>query len=99
MDNKPSGILAVHKIVGVSTQSVINSMKKYFRENYNIKKIKIGHAGALDPNSSGLLVIGFGKGTKLLSKVSQKNLQSWNYIRSLPNTSRSSTNITEFIFN
>ena len=71
MDNKPSGILAVHKTVGVSTQSVINSMKKHFRENHNIKKIKIGHAGALDPNSSGLLVIGFGKGTKLLSQVSQ----------------------------
>lgn len=32
------------------------------------KKIKVGHAGTLDPLATGLLIIGIGKGTKLLSE-------------------------------
>ena len=39
------------------------------RNQYDIfKKVKIGHAGTLDPNATGLLIVGVGDGTKKLEK-------------------------------
>ncbi len=56
------GILLVDKEVGITSFDVIRRLKKVIQE-----KIKIGHAGTLDPFASGLLVILLGKGTKLMN--------------------------------
>ncbi len=43
---------------------VVNKIKSILRHRLEIKKIKIGHAGTLDPLASGLLIICTGKATR-----------------------------------
>ena len=43
---------------------VVNKLRWLIRKSFSIKKIKVGHAGTLDPLASGLLVICTGKFTK-----------------------------------
>ena len=59
--NKMDGILLVDKEKGITSRDVVNKLSK----ELNIKKI--GHAGTLDPIATGLMVIGIGKGTKILN--------------------------------
>lgn len=54
------GILLVDKEKGITSRDVVNKISK----ELNIKKV--GHAGTLDPLATGLMVIGIGKGTKIL---------------------------------
>ncbi|NLZ24830.1 tRNA pseudouridine(55) synthase TruB [Candidatus Dojkabacteria bacterium] len=56
------GILSIHKQVGITSYDVIRKLKKLLG-----KKEKIGHAGTLDPFASGLLIILFGKATKMMN--------------------------------
>ncbi len=54
-------ILVIDKPFGISSFDVIRIIQKHFG------KIKIGHAGTLDPRATGLLVLGVGEGTKKLA--------------------------------
>lgn len=70
-----SGVFAVNKPSGCSSQEIVGKLKHIFSkseffkpEKGNKKFIKIGHGGTLDPLASGVLVIGVGKGTKKLSQ-------------------------------
>lgn len=67
-----TGFLLVNKPVGVSSYGCIGRIKKILRDAYEGQvrpKIKIGHAGTLDPFASGLLVIALGReATRLLSE-------------------------------
>jgi tRNA pseudouridine55 synthase len=56
-----SGIALVDKQLGVSSHHVVAQARKAL----NTKKV--GHAGTLDPAASGLLVLGVGSGTRLLT--------------------------------
>jgi len=56
------GILIVDKEVGISSYDVIRRVKRILG-----KRQKIGHAGTLDPFASGVLILLFGKATKLMS--------------------------------
>lgn len=58
------GILIIDKEVGITSYDVIRKIKRL----YGVK-IKIGHAGTLDPFASGVLVIMLGKGTKLMERI------------------------------
>lgn len=63
-------ILLIDKPKGISSFDVIRRLKRKFDlPQKGIGKIKIGHAGTLDPLASGLMVIGIGKGTKQLTKL------------------------------
>jgi tRNA pseudouridine55 synthase len=70
----PSGLLAIYKPSGISSAAILNSIKFIFLNGLQIKlgtgryKMKIGHGGTLDPMAEGVLVVGIGKGTKLLDK-------------------------------
>ena len=55
-----NGILLINKEKDLTSRDVVNKISK----KLNIKKA--GHAGTLDPLATGLLVIGIGKGTKIL---------------------------------
>jgi tRNA pseudouridine55 synthase len=57
----PEGILLVDKPLGVSSHGVVSVARKALGTK------KVGHAGTLDPEASGLLVLGVGVGTKLLT--------------------------------
>ena len=57
--NHETGILLVDKPKGITSFGVLNKIKKKF----GIKKI--GHAGTLDPDATGLLIVLLGAATKL----------------------------------
>jgi tRNA pseudouridine55 synthase len=43
---------------------VVNSLKIFLKFEFGIKKIKVGHAGTLDPRATGLVIVCTGKKTK-----------------------------------
>lgn len=57
----PSGILLVDKPVGISSHGAVAAVRR------GLGTRKVGHAGTLDPAASGLLVMGIGAGTRLLT--------------------------------
>lgn len=44
--------------------NLVNKVKSLLKRNVGLKKIKVGHAGTLDPLASGLLIVCIGKATK-----------------------------------
>lgn len=65
-------ILLLHKEIGWTSFDVVKKVKNLIRQAYQIKKIKVGHAGTLDPLASGLLIICTGKFTKKISEIQSK---------------------------
>ena len=57
-------VLLVDKPIGWTSFDVVNKIRFKIKHGLGIKKIKVGHAGTLDPNASGLLIICTGKLTK-----------------------------------
>ena len=47
---------------------VVNKLRWHIRQKFNLKKIKVGHAGTLDPLASGLLIICTGSFTKKIDE-------------------------------
>ncbi len=58
-----NGIINVYKEKGMTSHDVIHKLRKI------LKMKKIGHAGTLDPEAEGVLIVGVGKGTRLLEYV------------------------------
>ena len=57
-------LLLVDKPLGWTSFQAVNKLKWVLRQRFKLKKIKIGHAGTLDPLATGLLIICVGKFTK-----------------------------------
>ncbi len=57
-------VLLIDKPLNWTSFQVVNKLRWEIRSAFNIKKIKVGHAGTLDPLATGLLVICTGKMTK-----------------------------------
>ncbi|MDS1270568.1 tRNA pseudouridine(55) synthase TruB [Lipingzhangella sp. LS1_29] len=67
-DNQPGqpaahGLVVVDKPAGMTSHDVVARMRRIAGTR------KIGHAGTLDPMATGVLVLGVGKGTKLLGHL------------------------------
>lgn len=58
--------LLVDKPAGWTSFDVVNKIRYHLRKKLGVKKIKVGHAGTLDPMATGLLIICTGKATRLL---------------------------------
>lgn len=63
-DLKEGCILLMDKPLEWTSFDVVNKVRGTIRRKFQVKKIKVGHAGTLDPLASGLLVICIGKMTK-----------------------------------
>ncbi len=63
-DFKEGQLLLIDKPLGWTSFQVVNKVRWLIRSQYKIKKIKVGHAGTLDPLATGLLIICMGKMTK-----------------------------------
>ena len=63
-DYQAGQVLLVDKPLTWTSFQVVNKLRWEIRQALNIKKIKVGHAGTLDPLATGLLVICTGKMTK-----------------------------------
>jgi tRNA pseudouridine55 synthase len=59
-------LILVDKPQGWTSFDVVNKIRGMIRHKYNIKKIKVGHSGTLDPMATGLLLICTGSWTKEL---------------------------------
>ena len=60
-------VLLIDKPLNWTSFQVVNKLRWEIRHAFNIKKIKVGHAGTLDPLATGLLVICTGKMTKQIN--------------------------------
>ncbi len=62
-DSGATGVLVVDKPSGCTSHDVVDQVRR------KLGTRKVGHAGTLDPDATGVLVLGVGKGTKLLQFV------------------------------
>lgn len=65
---KDGQILLIDKPLQWTSFQVVNKLRWLIRKNFGIKKIKVGHAGTLDPLATGLLLICTGKYTKRIQE-------------------------------
>jgi len=65
---KEGEVLLVDKDSGWTSFDVVNSLRYSILKSLKQKKIKVGHAGTLDPLATGLLIICTGKKTKEIDK-------------------------------
>lgn len=69
--------LLIDKPKGITSHDVVDKVRKIVGENppkttYSGGQVKVGHAGTLDPNATGLLIVGVGRdSTKKLSKITK----------------------------
>ncbi len=67
-DYKDGQVLIFDKPLEWTSFQLVNKVRWLIRKNLNIKKIKVGHAGTLDPLATGLMIICTGKFTKRISE-------------------------------
>jgi tRNA pseudouridine55 synthase len=60
----PTGVLIIDKPAGWTSMDVCASVRARLRRGGAPKRIKVGHAGTLDPFATGLLVVLVGKATR-----------------------------------
>ena len=63
-DYKNGQVLLIDKPLNWTSFQVVNKLRWHIKQKFNLKKIKVGHAGTLDPLATGLLIICTGKQTK-----------------------------------
>ena len=66
-ENSLNGFLIIDKPSGMTSHSVVHQIRKIT----NTKKV--GHAGTLDPDATGVLVVGLGKATRLITYLVSDN--------------------------
>lgn len=67
-DYKNGQVLLIDKPLEWTSFQVVNKLRWHIRKRFDIKKIKVGHAGTLDPLATGLLIICTGKQTKNINE-------------------------------
>ncbi len=68
-DFKNGQTILIDKPLNWTSFQVVNKLRWAIRNKFHIKKIKVGHAGTLDPLATGLLVICTGKFTKKINQL------------------------------
>lgn len=64
-------LVLIDKPLKWSSFQAVNAIKWAIRKRFRLKKIKVGHAGTLDPLASGLLLICTGKFTKRIHEFQE----------------------------
>lgn len=64
---KEGQVVLIDKPLEWSSFQVVNKVRWLIKKTFGIKKIKVGHAGTLDPLATGLLIICTGKFTKKIN--------------------------------
>lgn len=61
--------LLIDKPLHWSSFQAVNKIKWLLKSKLGLKKVKVGHAGTLDPLATGLLIVCTGKSTKTISEI------------------------------
>ena len=62
-------LLLIDKPLNWTSFQVVNKIRWELKNKFGIKKLKVGHAGTLDPLATGLLLVCTGKMTKEISEI------------------------------
>lgn len=62
-------IIPIFKPLNWTSFDVVKKLRGNFKKTFNLKKIKVGHAGTLDPLATGLLLICTGRKTKIIEDL------------------------------
>ena len=68
-------LFLIDKPLGWTSFQAVNKIRWHLKNQTGLKKLKVGHAGTLDPLASGLLLICTGKKTKTKTNIKK----SWWY--------------------
>ena len=66
-------VILIDKPLNWTSFQVVNKIRWAIRRKFNLKKIKVGHAGTLDPLATGLLILCTGKMTKKINLYQAEN--------------------------
>lgn len=62
-------VLAFDKPLGLTSFQLVGRVRWLLCRHLGVKKLKVGHAGTLDPLASGVMVIAIGKATKRIEQL------------------------------
>lgn len=68
VDYLEGNIVLINKPLSWTSFDVVKKVRNILKNNYKVKKIKVGHAGTLDPLADGLLILCTGKWTKKIEE-------------------------------
>ena len=64
-------LILIDKELEWTSFDVVNKLRSSIKRKLNIKKLKVGHAGTLDPLATGLIILCTGKLTKSINKLNK----------------------------
>lgn len=62
-------VLLVDKPLGWTSFDVVRRLRNLLSKHLHEKKLKVGHAGTLDPLATGLMIVCVGKATKIITEM------------------------------
>lgn len=68
-DFQSGTVLLFNKPLNWTSFDVVNKVRWLLKRHLGVKKLKVGHAGTLDPRATGLLVVCTGQATKRLESL------------------------------
>ena len=71
-DFKEGAIIIIDKPLEWTSFNVVSKVRYVISRKLGIRKIKVGHAGTLDPLATGVLIICTGKATKIIETIQAK---------------------------
>src|ERR1035437_6441624 len=80
MDFIKGEVLYVAKPLTWTSFNLVNKLRWKLQKTLNVKKLKVGHAGTLDPLATGVMILCTGKSTKLIESF---QYQTKEYIATL----------------
>jgi len=80
MDFINGEVLYVAKPLNWTSFNLVNKLRWKLQRTLNVKKLKVGHAGTLDPLATGVMILCTGKSTKLIESF---QYQTKEYIATL----------------
>lgn len=80
-DYQGGALLLVDKPLHWTSFDVVNKIRYHLKKKLGVKKIKVGHAGTLDPLATGLLLIATGKMTKQIEKFIGQDKTYWGQLQ------------------
>ena len=91
LDFKEGEILYIDKPLKWTSFAVVNKLRYHISRKMGVKKIKVGHAGTLDPLATGVMIICTGKATK---RIEEFQYHTKEYIATLQDATYPTEHIT-----
>ncbi len=80
MDFTEGEVLYFNKPLHWTSFQLVNKVKRCIQRQFDLKKLKVGHAGTLDPLATGVLIVCTGRATK---RIEEFQYQTKEYVATL----------------